>query len=54
MRKYTGCAVHQTVSQRTFTAKARARSQIRPCDIYDEQSGTGTGFSASTSVFLCQ
>jgi hypothetical protein len=35
-------------------AQARVRSQANPCENFGGQSGTGTGFSPSTSVFPCQ
>ena len=41
----------QEVSRRSLTAEARVLSQASPCEICDEQSVTGTGFSPSTSVF---
>ena len=41
----------QAASRRPITAKARVRSRVSPCGICG---GTGTGFSPSTSVFLCQ
>jgi hypothetical protein len=37
----------QAVSRRPPTVEAR----VRPCGIFGEQSGTGTDFSSSTSVF---
>jgi hypothetical protein len=40
----------QAVSRRLLTAEDRARSQVSPCGIRGGQSGTGTGFSPSTSV----
>jgi hypothetical protein len=44
----------QAVSRRPLTAEARVRSRIIQCGICGGQSGTGTGFSLSTSVFPCQ
>jgi hypothetical protein len=44
----------QAVSRRPLTAEARVRSRVSPCGICDGQSGTGTGYSPSTSVFPCQ
>jgi hypothetical protein len=44
----------QAVSRRTPTAEARVRSRVSPCGICGGQSGTGTGFSLSSSVFPCQ
>jgi hypothetical protein len=44
----------QADSRRPLTAEARVRSRVRPFGICGEQSGTGTDFSPSTSVFPCQ
>jgi hypothetical protein len=44
----------QGVSRRPLTADSRVRSQVSPCGICGGQSGNGTGFSPSTSVFPCQ
>jgi hypothetical protein len=45
-----GCAIAEAVSRRCLTTEARIRSQASPYGIYCGQSGTGTGFSPSTSV----
>jgi hypothetical protein len=44
----------QAVSRRPLTAEARVRAQVSARGIYSGQSGTGTGFSPSSSVFPCQ
>jgi hypothetical protein len=49
-----GRAMAQAVSRRPPTAETRIRSRVSPCEICGVQSGTGTGFSPSTSVFRCQ
>jgi hypothetical protein len=48
---YKGRAMAQVVSRRPLTAEARVRSLVNPCEICGGQSGTGTGFFWSTSVF---
>jgi hypothetical protein len=41
----------QVVSRRPFSAEDRVRARVNLCG---GQSGTGTGFSPSPSVFPCQ
>jgi hypothetical protein len=54
IRHPLGRAMGEAVSRRPPTAEARVRSRLRPCGICGGQSGTGTGFSPSSSVFPCQ
>jgi hypothetical protein len=49
-----GRAMAQAVSRRPSTAEARVRSRVCPCGICGGQSGIGTGFYPSSSVFPCQ
>jgi hypothetical protein len=44
----------QAVSRRPLTTEARIRARFNPCGICGGRSGTGTGFSPSSSVFPCQ
>jgi hypothetical protein len=44
----------QVVTHRPITTEAWVQSRVSPCGICGGQSGTGTGFSPSTSVFPCQ
>jgi len=52
--KYVGRGTVQTVSRRPLTSEVRVRSRISPCGICGGQTGTGTGFSPSSSVSPCQ
>jgi hypothetical protein len=45
-----GRAMAQVVSRRPLTAEARVRDRVNPYGICGGQSGTGTGFSPSSSV----
>jgi hypothetical protein len=51
---YMGLAMAQVVSRRPLTAEARVRARFNTCSICGGQSGTGTGFSPSSSVVPCQ
>jgi hypothetical protein len=44
----------QAVSRRPLTAEASVRARAGVCGICSEQSGTGPGFSPSSSVLSCQ
>jgi hypothetical protein len=49
-----GRAMAQVVSRRPLIAEARVRPLVNARGICGEQSGTGTGFSPSSSIFPCQ
>jgi hypothetical protein len=52
--EHLGRAMAQVVSRRPLTLKAQVLARVNPCGICDGQSGTGTRFSPSSSVFPCQ
>jgi hypothetical protein len=52
LRGGRGHAIAQAVSCRALTAKARVHTRVSPCGICGGQSGTGTGFSQNSLVFL--
>jgi hypothetical protein len=51
MRPVMGHALAQVVSRRPLTAEALVHARVNPYKICGGQSGTGTGFSPSSSVF---
>jgi hypothetical protein len=51
---FSGRAMAQVVSRWPLIAETRVRARVNPCGICCGQSGTGTGFSPSSSGFPCQ
>jgi hypothetical protein len=49
-----GHSVSQVVSRLPLTSESQVRSRVNPCGICDRQSGTGIGFSRSSSVLPLQ
>jgi hypothetical protein len=49
-----GRTITQAVSSRPFTAEARVLARVIPYGICVAKSGTGTGFSPSSSAVPCQ
>jgi hypothetical protein len=49
-----GRAMAQVVSHWSLIAEARVRARVNSSGICGRQSGTGTGFSPSSSLFPCQ
>jgi hypothetical protein len=43
----------QAVSHLPLAAEAQVRDRVNPCGICGGQSGTGTGFTPTSSFFLC-
>jgi len=49
-----GSCMAQVISRRPVIAEAWVRAQVSPCAIYIGESGAGTGFSPSSSLFSCK
>jgi hypothetical protein len=54
IEKYVGRAMAQAISRWPLTTEARVHAWVDPYGICGGQSGTGAGFSQSSSVFPCQ
>jgi hypothetical protein len=48
---FWGRAMAQVVSHQPLTMEAQVHARVNSCGIFGGQSGTGTGFSLSSSVF---